>query len=690
MRARGRAARNSGTTDHRTPAQRSAAGPEAPAGSGDAGDERDDGAPDADAEQPADRVSASERLLYGGALRYDMGWAAHRDSLLRLTAWDAMRRLPRMLGVCVRLAWQADRRATTMVAVAETLRGVAQAVVLLGVQRVLAALLAPADITDGVRDALPALAVMAAAAACGALFGAVTTYADGRLRPQVERLAQEQYLRRALSAEMASIEDHGYHKLLESAQFGAASARNMIGYGTRVIATLISLVAAAGVLTSLHPAMLPLLLLMTVPGTWATLAIARQRYRSYHEWLQHNRAVAELSRMAIREDAASEIRVHGVGPFLLHHFHAMSREHEAEQSRLAQRAAAIGLAAAALGGATALLTYLTLGALLWTGAMAFAAAGAAVVAIRAGTTALDGLVRQINDMHEDALFVQDLQRLVEDGDAHDIPEGGERPPAEPGDITVEGLTFAYPGTAAGPVLRDVSLTVPAGRVTALVGENGSGKSTLVKVICGLYLPQHGTVRWSGVDTSRYDRRQLFARFRLVGQDFFRWPFTAGVNVAIGQPDVPADPARMDRAAEAAGATALVDSLPHRWSTLLSRVYQRGHQLSGGQWQKLGIARAAYRDAPVLVVDEPTAALDAKAEQEVFRRIRALADGGRTVILITHRMASVRDADRVHVLHEGRLVESGTPDDLLAAGGSYAEMYDLQAAQFDGRDRETTG
>ncbi|NJP67694.1 ABC transporter ATP-binding protein [Streptomyces sp. ventii] len=620
-----------------------------------------------------------------------MGWSVHRDSLLRLTAWDAMRRLPRMLGVCFRLAWQADPRATGTVAVAETLRGIAQAVVLLGVQTVLTALLAPADITDGVRDALPAVAVMGVAAACGALFGAVTTYADGRLRPQVERLAQERYLRRALAAEMASIEDHGYHKLLESAQFGAASARNMIGYGTRVIATLISLVAAAGVLTSLHPAMLPLLLLMTVPGTWATLAIARHRYRSHHEWLQHNRAVAELGRMAIVEDAASEIRVHGVAPFLLHHFHAMSRAHEAEQSRLARRAATIGLAAAALGGATALLTYLTLGALLWTGAMAVAAAGAAVVAIRTGTSALDGLVRQINDMHEDALFVQDLQRLVEGGAEHDIPEGGEQPPAEPGDITVDGLTFAYPGSAAGPVLRDVSLTVPAGQVTALVGENGSGKSTLVKVICGLYLPQHGTVRWSGTDTSRFDRRQLFERFRLVGQDFFRWPFTAGVNVAIGQPDVPTDPARLDRAAETAGATALVDSLPHRWGTLLSRVYQRGHQLSGGQWQKLGIARAAYRDAPVLVVDEPTAALDAKAEQEVFRRIRALADGGRTVILITHRMASVRDADQVHVLHEGRLVESGTPGELLAAGGSYAEMYDLQAAQFDpARDRETTG
>ncbi|TDC60590.1 ATP-binding cassette domain-containing protein, partial [Streptomyces hainanensis] len=139
--------------------------------------------------------------------------------------------------------------------------------------------------------------------------------------------------------------------------------------------------------------------------------------------------------------------------------------------------------------------------------------------------------------------------------------------------------------------------------------------------------------------------------------------------------------RLGRAAEQAGAGDVVAGLPHGWGTLLSRVFQRGHQLSGGQWQKLGIARAAYRDAPILIVDEPTAALDARAEQEVFGRIRELGDAGRTVVLITHRMASVRDADLVHVLHEGRLVESGSPEELLRRGGRYAEMYGIQAAQF---------
>ncbi|WP_130799886.1 ABC transporter ATP-binding protein [Streptomyces otsuchiensis] len=633
-------------------------------------------------------ASASEQLLYGGPLRYSMGWSVHDDHLLSLSAWDTIRRLPRMLGVCVRLAWQADRRATAVVATAETLRGVVQAVVLLGVQAVLAALLAPANITDGLRDAMPAIALMTAAAAAGALLAAVSTYADGRLRPQVERLAQEQYLSRTLRVEMASVEDHAYHKLLESAQYGARSARNMIGYGTRVIAGLISLVAAAGVLTALHPVMLPLLLLMTVPSTWATLTIARHRYRSYHEWMQHSRAVNELTRMLIDENAAAEIRVHGVGPFLLHHFHVMSRANEAEQARLAKQSATIGLAAATLTGATTLLTYLALGTLLWTGAMAIATAGAAVVAIRTGSSALDSLVRQINDMHEDSLFVHDLHRVISGGHERDIPEGGEHPPTVPGEISVENLTFAYPGTDSGAVLHDVSLTVPAGRVTALVGENGSGKSTLVKLICGLYRPQTGTVRWDGADASGFDRLELFRRFRLVGQDFYRWPFTAGVNVRIGQSDAPADAQRLERAAEAAGATSLVAGLPQRWGTLLSRVYQRGHQLSGGQWQKLGIARAAYREAPILVVDEPTAALDAKAEQEVFRRIRSLADGGHTVILITHRMASVRDADLVHVLHRGRLVESGSPEQLLADGGSYADMYNLQAAQFS--PRQTAG
>ncbi len=168
---------------------------------------------------------------------------------------------------------------------------------------------------------------------------------------------------------------------------------------------------------------------------------------------------------------------------------------------------------------------------------------------------------------------------------------------------------------------------------------------------------------------------------MVAQDFKRWPFTARVNVAVGRSSTPLGDDRVAAAVAEAGAEEVVADLPRGLDTLLARNFSGGHELSGGQWQRVGIARAAYRQGRILIVDEPTAALDARAELEVFEKIRALAGSGQTVVLITHRLASVRHADLVHVLDQGRLVESGTPDELLATGGVYAELYSLQAEQF---------
>jgi ATP-binding cassette subfamily B protein len=216
---------------------------------------------------------------------------------------------------------------------------------------------------------------------------------------------------------------------------------------------------------------------------------------------------------------------------------------------------------------------------------------------------------------------------------------------------------------------------------ALVGENGSGKTTLVKLLAGLYKPERGRILWDGVDAATADRHRLAERIAMVAQDFKRWPFTARVNVALGRPSAPVCEERLAASIAEAGAEPVIADLPRGLDTLLARNFSGGHELSGGQWQRLGIARAAYRRGRILIVDEPTAALDARAELEVFERIRALADSGQTVVLITHRLASVRHADLVHVLDQGRLVESGTPDELLATGGLYAELYALQAEQF---------
>ncbi|MFJ6896597.1 ABC transporter ATP-binding protein [Streptomyces hokutonensis] len=625
--------------------------------------------------------SASEQLLFGGPLRYDMGWNQHTDAFLELSFRAMVTRLPAMLGSSFRLAWQADPRAARIVLAAEAGRGVTQAVSLLAVNSVLGRLITGGAIADRLHGAVPALVTMAAVLLVGALLRAASTYATGRLEPKVERVATELYLERAAAVELAAIEDHAFHKLLDTAQYGASSARRMISLATRVMNAVISLIAAAGVLTVLHPALLPLLVTMTLPSAWGALTNARRRYESFHIWVQHARAGHLISGLLTEPEAAPEIRVHGVGPFLLRHFHSMSESAEAEQARLARLAARTGLIAATWTGLATAATYATLGGLLLSGAMALSVAGTAVIAIRTGSGSLDTLVLAVNQLHEEALFVGDLEKLYKEAAERAIPVGGTALPEEPREIRFENVTFSYPGESTHPALDDVTLRLPLGRIIALVGENGSGKTTLVKLLAGLYRPDRGRILWDGVDAATADRHQLADRIAMVAQNFKRWPFTARVNVAVGRSAAPLTEERLAGALAEAGAEDVVADLPRGLDTLLARNFSGGHELSGGQWQRLGIARAAYRKGRILIVDEPTAALDARAELEVFEKIRALAGTGQTVVLITHRLASVRHADLVHVLDQGRLVESGTPDELLLSGGVYAELYALQADQF---------
>ncbi|WP_256361841.1 ABC transporter ATP-binding protein [Streptomyces sp. TRM70350] len=610
-----------------------------------------------------------------------MGWNQHSDAFLELTFRAMITRMPALLASSLRLARHADRAAARMVLAAEAGRGVAQAVSLFAVNSVLSRLMGAGPIEDRLRGAVPALVAIAVVLLLGALLRAASTYATGRLEPKVERVATELYLERAAAVELAAIEDHAFHKLLDTAQYGASSARRMIMYGTRVVNAMISLVAAAGVLTVLHPLLLPMLVTMTLPSAWSALTNARRHYASFHTWVQHARAGHLISSLLTEPGAAPEIRLHGVGPFLLRHFRAMSEAAEAEQARLARLAARTGLIAAAWTGLATVSTYATLGGLLLSGTMSLAVAGTAVIAIRTGSASLETLVLEINQLHEEALFVGDLERLYVEAAERAIPVGGAALPENPREIRFENVTFSYPGDATRPALDDVSLTLPIGRIIALVGENGSGKTTLVKLLAGLYKPDRGRILWDGVDAATADRHLLAERIAMVAQDFKRWPFTARVNIAVGRPSVPVAEDRLTAAIAEAGAEDVVADLPRGLDTLLARNFSGGHELSGGQWQRLGIARAAYRRGGILIVDEPTAALDARAELEVFDKIRALAGTGQTVVLITHRLASVRHADLVHVLDEGKLVESGPPEELLAKGGVYAELYGLQAQQF---------
>ncbi|MFE7391366.1 ABC transporter ATP-binding protein [Streptomyces sp. NPDC057582] len=630
-------------------------------------------------------VSAAEHELFGGPLRYDMGWAEHERARLDLNMLSAIRAMPRLVGGTLRRAWSADRPALLAVGVSEIGQGIAAAVSLLAVNAVMHALLGSGTPVDRLYGALPALIAGAVVAVMNAGLAGWSTSRAGRLEPLVERIATTEYLAAATAVELEAIEDPEFRRLIDVAQYGAASARRMISACVAALNGTISLIATASVLTILHPALLPMLLLIAAPRGWGAMRVAQERYVSVMTWVEHVRASRLIGNLLTERSAAQEVRIHSVGPFLLEKYKGMAESAEAEQKRLANGKALTELVAAALSGLAMGGTYGVMFWLITAGHMSLAVAGTAVIAVRSGSASLGALVMNVNQLHEESLYVQDHDRFLAEAAGRAIPSGGEPVPHQVEQVVLDKVTYRYPDRDA-PALDGVSITLPMGSVTAVVGENGSGKSTLMKVLAGLLLPQSGTVRWGESELTGLDRAQVFDRVALLTQDFQRWPVTAALNIRIGRPDQDAEHEELEPSVDYAGASPVIAKLPHGLRSLLARMFRGASELSGGEWQKIGLARTHWRSSTcpadsVLIVDEPTSALDPEAEIAAFNRIRQLAGPHRAVVLVTHRMSGVRHADTIYVLTQGRLSEQGTHDELIAADGRYAAMFHTQAAQY---------
>ncbi|MFF2508162.1 ABC transporter ATP-binding protein [Streptomyces sp. NPDC058067] len=639
------------------------------------------------------KVSAAEEELFGGPLRYDMGWNEHERARLETSLLTALRAMPRVAWSTLRRAWRADRNALLVVGVSEIGQGIVAAVQLLVLNAIMHALLTPGTATERVRSAVPAMIVGAVVAGVNSALASLSTSRAGRLEPLVERVVTVEYLETAQAAELEAIEDPAYRRLLDIAYYGAASARRMISLCVAALNGAIALVSTAGILSVLHWALFPMLLLIVAPRGWGAMRVAQRRYISVQTWVEHLRASRLIANLLTERSAAQEVRLHAVGPFLLDRYRDMAESAEAEQKQLADRKAATELTATALSGLATTATY---GVMLWlitAGQMSLAVATTAVYAIRSGSAGLGSLVMNINSLHEEALYVQDHVKFVEESGRRTLPTGGRELPDRIDAVVLDRVTYRYPDREH-PALDAASLTVPMGSVVAVVGENGSGKSTLMKVISGLLTPQSGSVRWGGVPVQDLDRPRLFERVSQLTQDFQRWPFTAALNIRIGRPGHAATTQDLKPSVEYAAAEPVIEKLPGGMGTLLARQFRGGGELSGGEWQKVGLARTHWRTKTctadsVLIVDEPTSALDPEAEIEAFDRIRDLAAPHRAVVLVTHRMSGVRWADLIYVLRKGRVVEQGTHAELLAADGRYAAMFRTQAAQYGHDDHPVT-
>ncbi|NUP41423.1 MAG: ABC transporter ATP-binding protein [Streptomyces sp.] len=630
---------------------------------------------------PAEEAGAtSERELFGSRLRVEHGMLRHDGAAERLGFAGMARRLPRLFVQTMGLALRVDRGALLLFLGAEAAQGIASAYILLSVNAVLGAALHLGITWDTLGRLVFPLVGISTAATLVAVLKAASFGATGRLQPKIERSAGSELLRRVSRVELQAFEDPAFRAVVESAHPGTLAAGRMIQSTSAITNSAVSLVAMSGVLTALHPLLLPLLLLIVVPKGWGAVLNARRAYRSMHAQAEHVRQEQVLARLLTEHQAAPEIRVHGAGRHLLRHHEAIAAGAEAELSRLAGQAARTQVLTSAVTGVTTLLAYAALVSMQDAHRTAVAGFATALLAIRLGTAGLQRLVTGMDQLYEQSLFFGDWVEACREAERMAIPDRGEPLPQTVVTLELSGVGYTYRGRPE-PAVRDVDLTIRPGEVVALVGENGSGKTTLAKVVAGLYLPQRGTVRWGGVDVTEADRFAVFDRVALLGQDFKRWPFTARSNITVSEFGKAHDAEAVARAVAYADAETFLASLPAGSETLLDRSFRGGVEVSGGQWQRIALARARFRDFDLLICDEPTSALDPASEIEAYQKIRGLADAGKSVLLITHRLASVRSADRVVVLERGRVIDTGTPDELLNRPGKFRDLYVLQASQF---------
>lgn len=582
----------------------------------------------------------------------------------------------------LRLVWEGSRVLTVVSFLLVLLQALLPLAVLYLTKLVIDALYAVAQGGDiAFSHILMLLGLAAGAGLLGSLLGVISGLVAEDHSNRVTDRVLGTLNRKSVEMDLRYYEDATFHDSLHRAQRDApyrptAVLNNML----RLTQAGLLIVGIVGLLVTIHWLLAVFLFLAVLPSVLVRVRHADRYYKWQKRTSQLDRQVGYLSYLLLQPPTAKEVRLFGLGEVLANRYQELLRRLRRESFDLSKTrgggdAIAQTVAAVVVFGAFVYIAWRT-----YQGDLSIGDLVMYFGAVQRGQTAAQGLFSALAGLYEDNLFLTTLEEfmavepeITAPPDPEPVPD-----PIRQG-IVFEDVSFHYPGSSR-PLLAGIDLEIRPGEVIALVGANGAGKTTIVKLLCRLYDPDAGRITVDGIDLRRFDPVELRREISVVFQDFVHFFLPARDNIWFGDVRLPREGEGVVDAAGTSGADPFLRELRYGYDTVLGPLFSEGEELSIGQWQKVATARAFFRDAQLLVVDEPTSALDALAEAELFEKLRDLVQG-RSTVLISHRFSTVRMADRIYVIDEGKILESGSHEELMLQAGKYASLFRLQAAPY---------
>jgi ATP-binding cassette, subfamily B, bacterial len=597
-----------------------------------------------------------------------------------------LRRLPHLVRQAFSLVWAAAPRGLVIAGALQIAAGLSVAAQLLVLRRILG-LAVNADGIPGMGTLAPDLLLFGVLLILVTVANVTQREQQRTLGECVQKYTAGRVLQVSTKVDLIEYDRPRFYDRLQRARVNASVRPLQIANGIiGLIGSGVTVVAVGVTLLLIEPIVVGLLVVGGIPSLFLNRLSSRVVHAFSVRQTPNDRRRGYLYQILSRKEEAQEVRAFGSAEHLQAEHDRLFDERIADLRGTVRKRMLYGLINGIVAAGVTVGSMVLLLAFVRSGRITVSDAAVAVGAVVLLAGQIRGLTGSTGSLYEGALFLEDFTDFVAI-EHHESLRSQARQHDAPGQlgtlrrIELDDVSFVYPSRAE-PSLSNISLTIVHGEVLALVGENGSGKTTLSKLLAGLYRPSAGTIRWNGMDMADVDLADVRSQVAVIFQDFARYFLTAQENVAISRVSRIESLDLVREAASRAGADAFLSALPNGYRSLLGPTFVGGSDLSIGQWQRVALARAYFRDAPMLILDEPTASLDPRGEYEIFQQVRRLAEG-HTVVLVSHRFSSVRAADRILVLEGGRIVEEGGHDALLARDGLYAELFRLQAEGYRG-------